>query len=144
MQRFRTGARVAALAAYELEPDPQLRLEGGSEPVEEAFVRPGAERRGLRLYRFERRPLVESDGDRVVGRQQLDPEVVTARIMARACDHDRQAVSHRQEDRGRVDVAVLRELLPAPDRAHRVDAVDLAAGEPARDVEVVDVQVAED
>ena len=75
---------------------------------------------------------------------ELEPHAVASRVLSRAVDDDRHPVVHLQDDRRRVDVAMAGEALEDADGARGERARHLAPGEPAREVEVVDVHVAED
>jgi hypothetical protein len=98
VQRLDAGARVLAPALDELEPAAHLHVERALEAVEEAHVRRAAEHRCVVLDRAERCPGTEADGDRVPGAEQLEANVVSARIVAGPGRDDRQAVGHGQHE----------------------------------------------
>ena len=74
----------------------------------------------------------------------LHPHVVAAAVVAGGDSRDEGAVVEGEDGGGGVDVAGLAEERLALVGAGRVDATDLAAGDEADDVEVVDRAVAED
>jgi myo-inositol 2-dehydrogenase/D-chiro-inositol 1-dehydrogenase len=86
-----------------------------------------------------RAPLVDADGDGVLRAEHLEPDVVAERVVPRA-GHDRERPVVEAEHRCRdVDVVVVREPLCFSDGAVCVHLDDLAAGDVADRVEVVDV-----
>jgi hypothetical protein len=85
---------------------------------------------------------VASDGEALPRAEDLHAEVVTAGVVTGARDDHRQAVGHGHQDRRVVHVAELRVAVEAPDASQRVDPIHVQPGQPARQVEVVDVEVA--
>ena len=79
-----------------------------------------------------------------VGAGQLHPDVVAAAVVARPLQRDQRAVVEGEHRSGLVDVAALGEEVRTAVGADGVDLDHLAAGDPAQDVEVVHVAVAED
>src|SRR2546421_6171550 len=87
---------------------------------------------------------VDADGDAVRRPEDLEPDVVAERIVARSReDPERAAAQPEHRDRS-VDVAVTLEPRRLAYGAIRIDLEDLLTGDVANGVEVVDMQVAED
>jgi hypothetical protein len=84
---------------------------------------------------------VLAHGEAVFRAEDLYAEVEAAGVVPGACDQNRQAVGHSHQDGRVVYVAEPGVAVEAPDAPHRVDSVDLQPGQPARQVEVVDVEV---
>ena len=114
------------------------------EPIEKSSIWVGGGRWTIRLDRVDGSPAVHSHHDRISRAEDLRAEVVSDRVVAGAGDDNREPVVHRQDHRRRVDVVLAAVGLPGPDGAGRKYLFDLAAGQPPRHVEVVDVQIAED
>src|SRR6478752_4562493 len=102
-------------------------------------------RRGhTRFDRAERGAWPEADGHAIARAEQLRPDVVAERIVARAGQGDERSVRHTQGRDRRVDVVVLREHRKAADAPIGIDLLHLASGQPAQDIEVVDGKIAEE
>lgn len=138
------GARARHLAPRDAEERGELGPIGILEPDEEAL--PGRPRRGrdARLERADRRPRAEPDGHAVARAEDLRPDVVAERVVARHVEDRERPVPHPQGGDCGVHVAVLPEHLEAAHRAVGVDLLDLARRKPPDDVEVVDGEVAEE
>jgi hypothetical protein len=96
------------------------------------------------LDRAQGRVPVHPHGDAVAGPVELRPDVVAERVVPRAREDRERAVVEPQDGGRGVDVAVAFEHPVGQDGAVGVDLDDLATGQPAQHVEVVDVEVAED
>ena len=118
-------------------------LYAASNRVEERGPGGSCQRRGVRLQRADRRPPVEADRHRIPRADDLHPDVVAEGVVAGLPEDRERAVGEGEDDRARVDVAVLREHGKPAHRARRVDLDDLLAGHPAQRVEVVDRGVPE-
>src|SRR5258705_7555165 len=113
------------------------------ETIDEVGPRRTGRRWHARFDRAERRARPPADGHAVARAEQLGPDVVAERIVARRSQSDERSVGHAQGRHGRVHVVVLGEDREAPDTPIGIDLLHLAVGQPAQDIEVVDGKVAE-
>ena len=116
---------------------------GRLEADEEVLPRRPGRRGDARLDRAHRGARPEADADGIARAEQLGPDVVAERIVARDGQHGQRTARQAQRRDGRVDVAVLREDREAQDAAVGIDLLDLLSGQPAKDIEVVDGEIAE-
>src|SRR5688572_29449093 len=87
---------------------------------------------------------VNADGDAVIGAEDLGPHVVAEGIMAASREDGEDTVLHPDQGRRSIHVAVFGEEVEVADASSGVDVLYFAAGQPAQNIEVVDVEVAED
>src|SRR6187551_1619406 len=113
------------------------------EAVDEVRPRRTGRRRHARLDRAERRARAKADRHAVARTEQLRTDVVAERIVARTGQGHERSICHAQCRHSRVDVVVLRKHRKAPDAPIGIDLLNLAVGQPAQDIEVVDRKIAE-
>ena len=101
-------ARARAAVAHRRDERRELGAVGGLEALDEvrvaaaavAVAAPGS-------TRAERAARIDADGDAVAGAEDLEPDVVAERVVARAREDRERAAAEPQHRRRRVDVAVV-------------------------------------
>jgi hypothetical protein len=137
-------ARRGAPAGHDLGERGEFGAVGVGEAVHEEVVRRPRGEGGARLDGAQRQLVLQPGGDAVLHAVQFQADVVAPGIVPGVGDDRDRAVVEGEDGRGGVDVARLGDVLGAAVAAGGVHLDDLAAGDPADGVEVVDRAVAED
>ena len=144
LERVVDRARRGERAAGDGGEGRQLGAVGRQEALHERPVARAGRVGRAGLGRGDGERVVVADADRALAAEDLHAHVVAGAVVAGGGERHERAVVERQDGRGGVDVAGLGEERRALVGAGRVDRGDLAAGDEADDVEVVDRAVAEE